>query len=115
MAERVADQDEVDAGLVDKARGGVVVGGERGDGLALALHFAERGHGDFWEGKRRAARGARPTENSVRLMFSPVPLRRLRMRPEQVEYTPWPARNRNRNLRQSWTDSPALSMAPTML
>jgi hypothetical protein len=28
MAERVADQDEVDAGLVGEARGGVVVGGE---------------------------------------------------------------------------------------
>ena len=48
--QRVADQDEVDACLVNKARGGVVVGGERRDGLALALHFAERRHGDFWEG-----------------------------------------------------------------
>ncbi len=54
--ERVADENEIDAGLVDKPRGGVVVGGERGDGLALALHFAERGHGDFWEGTPGCAR-----------------------------------------------------------
>jgi hypothetical protein len=33
-AERVADQDHVDAGLVDQARGGIVVCGERGDGMA---------------------------------------------------------------------------------
>ena len=60
--ERVADEDEIDAGLVDEARGGVVVGGERGDGLALALHFAEGGHGDFGDGERRAAEDARPRE-----------------------------------------------------
>ena len=50
LGERIADKDEIDACLIDKARGGVVVGGERGDGLALTLHFTERGHGDFWEG-----------------------------------------------------------------
>ncbi len=48
--ERIADEDEIDAGLVDEARGRVVVGGERRDRLALALHFAERGHGDFGKG-----------------------------------------------------------------
>jgi len=41
--ERVADQKQVDAGFVHKAGTGVVVGGERGDGLALALHFTEAG------------------------------------------------------------------------
>ncbi len=60
--ERVADEDEIDAGLVDKARGGVVVGGERGDGLALALHLAERGHGDFGEGNAGRREDARPRE-----------------------------------------------------
>jgi peptidoglycan/xylan/chitin deacetylase (PgdA/CDA1 family) len=45
--QRVAYQDEVDAGFVGEARGGVVVGGESGDGLALALHLSKRGHGDF--------------------------------------------------------------------
>ena len=60
--QRVADKDEVDAGLVHQARGGVVVGGERGDGLALALHLAECGHGDFWKGERPGARDARRRE-----------------------------------------------------
>ena len=50
LGERIADKDEIDACLIDKARGGVVVGGERGDGLALTLHFTERGHGHFGEG-----------------------------------------------------------------
>ena len=86
--QRVADKDEIDAGLVDQPRGGVVVGGERGDGLALALHLAECGHGDFWKGNARCARGRAPPGNWVRLMLSPVPLRRLRMRPEQDKYTP---------------------------
>ena len=48
--EGVADEDEVDAGFVDQAGGGVVVGGERGDGLALALHFCQRRNGNFCEG-----------------------------------------------------------------
>ena len=58
--ERVADQDQVDAGLVDQARGGIVVGGERGDGLALALHLSECGHGDFCDrdDRRRRSRAA---------------------------------------------------------
>ncbi len=50
LGERIADKDEIDACLIDKARGGVIVGSERGDGLALTLHFTERGHGDFGEG-----------------------------------------------------------------
>ena len=60
--ERVADEEEVDAGFVDQARAGVVVGGERGDGFALALHFAKGGHGDFCAEERRDARdlAARP-------------------------------------------------------
>ena len=33
-AERVADEDHVDAGLVEQARGGIVIRGERRDGLA---------------------------------------------------------------------------------
>jgi len=48
--QRVADKDQVDTGLVDKARGGVVVGGERSDGLALMLHLGQSGHGHFGEG-----------------------------------------------------------------
>ena len=49
--ERVADEEQVDSSFVDQAGAGVVVGGERGDGLALALHFGERGHGDFCHGE----------------------------------------------------------------
>ena len=48
--EGVANEDEVDAGFVDKARCRVVVCGERGDGLALALHFCQRRNGNFCEG-----------------------------------------------------------------
>ena len=48
--ERVADEDQIHAGLVDQARGRVVVRGQRGDGLALALHLSQRGHGDFRDG-----------------------------------------------------------------
>jgi hypothetical protein len=43
-AERVADEDEVDAGFVDEARGGVVVCGDGGDGLAGEF-FLEEGVG----------------------------------------------------------------------
>ena len=56
---RVADEQQVDAGFVDEAGAGVVVGGERGDGFALALHFAEGGHGDFCMWRRRGARDLR--------------------------------------------------------
>ena len=45
--EGVADEDEVDAGGVEQARGGVVVGGERGDGGAGEFALAEGGHGDW--------------------------------------------------------------------
>ena len=48
--QRVAHQHQVDAGLVDQPRSGVVVGGERGDRLALPLHLGQRGHGDFCMG-----------------------------------------------------------------
>ena len=37
--ERVADQDEVDAGFIHQARGCVVVRGERGDGLRTVASF----------------------------------------------------------------------------
>ena len=37
--ERVANEDEVDAGLIGETRGGIVVGGERGDGLAPGASF----------------------------------------------------------------------------
>ncbi len=57
--ERVADQDQVDAGFVGEAGGGVVVGGEGGDGLALRFISASAGMvtfvmGRWWgEGLRR--------------------------------------------------------------
>ena len=62
--ERVADQQEIDAGFVDEAGAGVVVRGERGDGLALALHFTERGHGDFGEGNAGRRGDARQRETA---------------------------------------------------
>jgi len=49
-AERVAYQHHVDAGFVYKARGGIVVRGERRDGMASALLFEECGGGDAGRG-----------------------------------------------------------------
>ena len=49
--ERVADEEQVDSCIVDEAGTGVVIGGESGDGFALALHFCEGGHGDFCLGR----------------------------------------------------------------
>ena len=92
LAERIADQDEIDACLVDKARGGVVVGGERRDGLALALHFAERGHGDFWEGNAglREAR-ARGKLGETHVFSSAAPKTQDATRTNKV-YAGWRAR-----------------------
>jgi hypothetical protein len=56
--ERVADEEEIYSGFVNEAGAGVVICGERGDWLALALHFAEGGHGDFGKGNCRL-RGTR--------------------------------------------------------
>ena len=87
--ERVADEHEIDSGFIDEARGGIVVRGERGDGLALALHFSQCRHGDFCDRGIRSE-DDRAAEKLVRLMLSPVPLRRLRMRPEQERvYAYW--------------------------
>ena len=73
--QRVADENEIDAGFVDEARSGVVVCGERGDGLALALHFAERRHVTLGR-ETPGGEGCAPEGKSVRLMLAPVPLRR---------------------------------------
>lgn len=43
---RVADEADVDAGHVEVDGGGVVVGGDDGDGLAPAVLLAEVGEGD---------------------------------------------------------------------
>jgi hypothetical protein len=45
-AERVADEDDVDAGRADEARRGGVIGGDDGDLLAGLLHPAKIVHGD---------------------------------------------------------------------
>jgi hypothetical protein len=45
--ERIADQDRVDPGRVQRARDGVVVGGEHCDRLALLLLAPEIADGDF--------------------------------------------------------------------
>ena len=42
LGQRVADQNHVHAGLVDQARGGIVVGGETGDRFVVKFLFAER-------------------------------------------------------------------------
>src|ERR1035437_4459207 len=49
-SQRVADQDNVDASLVDQARRGIVVGGQAGDGFALKLLFADGSSGDLVAG-----------------------------------------------------------------
>ena len=46
LGERVSDQDHVYAGFIGKARGGVIVGGERNDGLVVALFFRESVYGN---------------------------------------------------------------------
>src|SRR5208282_3197233 len=45
--ERVADEGDVDPGLVDESRGGIVVGREAGDGLMVKLLFADGRSGDL--------------------------------------------------------------------
>ena len=45
--QRIADQGNIDAGLVDQARGRVVVGGEAGDGFVVKLLFADGGGSDL--------------------------------------------------------------------
>ena len=46
LGERVSDEDEVHAGFIGQARGGVIVGGERDDGLVLALLLRQGVDGD---------------------------------------------------------------------
>jgi hypothetical protein len=57
--QRIADQEKVYPGFIGEARRRIVVSRERGDGLALALHFSEGRHGDFCDGNARRS-GARP-------------------------------------------------------
>ena len=47
LGQRIADQDDVDASLVNQACGGIVVCGQAGDGLAMKYLFAQRCNGDF--------------------------------------------------------------------
>ena len=47
LGQRVADQDDVDASLVDQARAGVVIGGQAGNGFAAEFLFSKRCNGDF--------------------------------------------------------------------
>ena len=49
--QRVADQSNVDAGLVDQARGGVVVGGQAGNGFVVKLSFRGGSSSDLAAGK----------------------------------------------------------------
>ena len=49
-ADRVADQQHLDPGLVEEAREAGVVGGEHGDALARLLHLAQRVDGDLLQG-----------------------------------------------------------------
>ena len=44
-AQRVADQDDVDAGFVEQPRRGIIVCGQRGDFLAALFHLAKIFHG----------------------------------------------------------------------
>ena len=46
LGKRVSDQDEIHAGFIGQARGGVIVGGKRDDGFALALLLRQGLHGD---------------------------------------------------------------------
>jgi len=47
LGEGIADQNHLNAGFIDQARGGVVVGGEAGDGLMVEFLFPQRSGGDF--------------------------------------------------------------------
>jgi hypothetical protein len=47
MGQRVADQDNVDAGLVHQARAGVVIGGEAGDDFLTLFFFEKSGSSDL--------------------------------------------------------------------
>ena len=47
-AEAVANEDDVDAGLLDQVGHGVVVAGDHGEGRALRHLVEERGQGDFF-------------------------------------------------------------------
>ena len=86
--QRIAHQHHVDARLVDKARGCIVIGGERGDGLALALHLGQRGHGDFYDGGVR--RCGITAAGEVRQAHSYLQCRSVNSGcdPNQSEYTP---------------------------
>ncbi len=47
LGERVADQNHLDAGFIHQARGGVVVGGEAGNGFATEFLFPQSSGGDL--------------------------------------------------------------------
>jgi hypothetical protein len=46
-AHRVANQEDIDAGLVENPRKGIIVSGEAGDFFALALFFDDIRYGDL--------------------------------------------------------------------
>jgi hypothetical protein len=86
--QRVANQKQVDASFVGKARGGVVVRGERGDGLALPLHFGKCRDGDFCDGdagRRGALPGGKVGDAHVCLQCRSV---NSGCGPNRFEYTP---------------------------
>src|SRR5580698_624244 len=47
LGERVADQDDVDRGVIHQACSSVVVGGQTSNGLMLEFLFAKRSNSDF--------------------------------------------------------------------
>ena len=89
--EGVADEDEVDAGLVDEARGRVIVCGEAGDGDAREFLVLNGLDGDFGGAAAGLGRGARVTRGGDAHGFSSAALVVSdRMQPaNESEYTPW--------------------------
>ena len=84
-AERVADEDHVDAGLVDQARGGIVVRGEGGDGMAGELFLQEGVGGDAGSGTGSDDEAPRARSWVTLMVFSSAaPPRYVRMQPETV-------------------------------
>ena len=47
-AQRIADEDQIDAGFVDGERAGIVVGGDHGDGFAALFLGVQGGDGNFF-------------------------------------------------------------------